>query len=318
MTCELHTLLFTEQPARAQLVQLQAAWQRIIQNHNYPPAVRQMLGELVAASALLSASLKFNGSLVLQIKGDGPVGLMVAECSSDLGLRATAVFDRDYQYDDGMTYQSLVNTGGQGRFVIILDPRDRLPGQQPYQGIIALDGDTLAQTIESYMQQSEQLVTRLWLSSSVSHAAGLLLQQMPEDGGVLTHTPLASTPTTDADREDAWPRLITLSETLQAEELLGTTPGTLAHRLFWQEPHQTLSVRTPVFKCGCSREKVANMLRSLGEAEVNDAIKEQGNVDVNCDYCNTRYLFDAVDCRALFVEGSGNSASAPTGGSSIH
>jgi molecular chaperone Hsp33 len=304
MSCELRTLLFTDQPARAQVVRLQSTWQRIISGHNYPAQVQRMLGELVAASSLLSASLKFNGSLVLQLKGDGPIRLLVAECSSDLGIRATAMFDPKHSFEDGASFHSLVNAGGQGRFVMILDPRDRLPGQQPYQGIIGLEGNSLAQTIESYMQQSEQLQTRLWLDSNESNACGLLLQQMPGDGGILAASQASERPA--ADPAEDWPRLILLSDTLKPGELLQHEPGTIAHRLFWQEPHQTLAVRQPVFHCTCSREKVARMLRSLGEEEVADALKEQGRIEVNCDYCNTLYRFDAVDCKALFVETGGN------------
>ncbi len=301
-SCELRTLLFTEQPARAQVVRLQATWQRIIGGHPYPPIVQRMLGELVAASTLLSASLKFNGSLVLQLKGDGPIRLLVAECSSELGIRATAMFDPAHRFDDTASFNAMVNATGQGRFVMILDPRDRLPGQQPYQGIIGLEGDNLSQTIENYMQQSEQLQTRLWLDTDASCASGLLLQQMPGDGGILSAKP--SSELSPGDLAEHWMRLVTLSDTLKPGELLAHEPATIAHRLFWQEPHQTLAVRQPVFHCTCSRDKVARMLRSLGEAEVMDTLKDQGKIEVNCDYCNTAYAFDAVDCKALFVPGS--------------
>lgn len=302
MSCELRTLLFTEQPARAQVARLHATWQRIIDGHNYPVQVQRMLGELVAASTLLSASLKFNGSLVLQLKGDGPIRLLVAECSSELGIRATAMFDPAYNFAQDATFNTLVNATGQGRFVMILDPRDRLPGQQPYQGIIGLDGNSLSETIENYMQQSEQLQTRLWLESDESAVSGLLLQQMPGDGGILAVKPQSDPG--GSDPAENWMRLVTLSDTLKPGELTTQEPATIAHRLFWQEAHQTLAVRKPVFHCTCSREKVARMLRSLGEPEVMDALQEQGQIEVNCDYCNTIYRFDAVDCKALFIPGS--------------
>lgn len=304
MLCELRTLLFTEQPARAQLLNLRASWQRIIAGHPYPPPVLQTLGELVAASALLSASLKFNGSLILQIKGDGPIRLMVAECSSELGIRATAMFDPQADWAYYPCFRQQVNANGQGRFVMILDPKDRLPGQHPYQGIIALEGDTLASTIENYMLQSEQLQTRLWLGCNADMACGLLLQQMPDDGGhTLQVAPLDAAQAAEAlsDPLENWTRLTTLAETLKTEELLAVDTATLARRLFWQEAHNTLTVRHPVFRCTCSREKVGRMLRSLGEAEVNDALAEQGKLEISCDYCNTGYAFDAVDCKALFV-----------------
>lgn len=311
MSCELRTLLFTAQPARAQLVNLQASWQRIIQDHAYPTAVRRMLGELVAASTLLSASLKFNGSLILQIKGDGPVGLVVAECTSDLGLRATAMFDRQASIADDASFQDLVNAGGKGRFVLILDPRDRLPGQQPYQGIIALQGHSVADAIEEYMRQSEQLQTRLWLQGDDQRVSGLLLQQMPNTGGVTSVQDGSSSAAQPGEQagdiahahsstESDWDRLVLLSNTLKPGELNDTDTATMAKRLFWQESHQTLLVRQPQFRCTCSRDKVTSMLKSLGEQEVNEALAEQGTLTVNCDYCNTAYGFDRVDCAALF------------------
>ncbi len=302
MTCELRTLLFTEQPVRAQLTQLTQSWRRIIENHDYPSSVQTMLGELVAASLVLSASLKFNGSLILQIKGDGPVKLVVAECNSELGIRATAMFDKTTSISPDADFKALVNESGKGRFVIILDPKDRLPGQQPYQGIIEITGNSIAQAIEGYMAQSEQLQTRLWLQADSNTAAGLLLQQMPSTGGIVSaQTAQPESTTIPESSETAWDRLLMLSNTLKQQELLENPSDVIAKRLFWQEPHETLAVRQPSFHCTCSREKVARMLKSLGEQEINEAIVEQTVLSVNCDYCNSKYEFDAVDCAALFI-----------------
>jgi molecular chaperone Hsp33 len=309
MTCELRTLLFTEQPVRAQLTQLTNSWRRIIENHNYPPAVQNMLGELVAASLVLSASLKFNGSLILQIKGDGPVKLVVAECNNELGIRATAMVDKSLDIPADADFKSLVNVGGKGRFVIILDPKDRLPGQQPYQGIIEITGNSIAQAIEGYMAQSEQLQTRLWLQADAQIAAGLLLQQMPSTGGMASvQTAQPESTRIQEDTQSAWERLLMLSDTLKAQELLEHTSEVIAKRLFWQEPHEILAVRHPNFHCTCSREKVARMLKSLGEAEITEAVEEQTVLSVNCDYCNSKYEFDAVDCAALFIATLSNGA----------
>jgi molecular chaperone Hsp33 len=320
MLCELRTLLFTTQAARAQLVHLQASWQRIIQGHHYPPAIERMLGELVAASALLSASLKFNGSLVLQVKGDGPVSIVVAECSSELGLRATVMFDKDACIADEAGFQELVNAGGKGRFVLILDPKDRLPGQHPYQGIISLQGDSIAQTIENYMMQSEQLQTRLWLQARGNSVAGVLLQQMPETGGMLDVQITQSEAQPDIkgiDPQTNWDRLIMLCNTLKPGEMLDTDPGTMVKRLFWQEPHDTLNIRNPIFRCTCSRDKVSRMLKSLGETEIREALEEQTHLTIHCDYCNTAYEFDAVDCMALFTD-SVIDANVKPGQSGLH
>ncbi len=298
MSCELRTILFNNQTARAQIVRLNHSWQQIIKNHNYPKAIENMLGELVAVSVVLSASLKFKGSLILQIKGDGPVSLMTAECTHELNVRATAVFDKTKHIQENSSFQELVNEKGRGRFVIILDPQNRLPGQHPYQGIIELSGQSIAQAIENYMQQSEQLKTRLWLQSDHESTGALLLQQMPNEGGKLDSATTVETHETQAQ----WNHLTLLCNTLKPKELLENSPETIARHLFWQEPNQTLSIRPAHFFCTCSREKVAKILKGLGKEEIEDALKTQKSLSINCDYCNTTYAFDSIDCAALFSD----------------
>ena len=309
MTDELQTLLFPDANARAQLVTLDQSWKRVLENHPYPAAVQQMLGELVAASVLLSASLKFEGSLVLQIQGDGPVGLVVAECHSDLGIRATVKLRESVECPENASFPELVNRNGKGLFAVILDPKDRQPGQQPYQGIVSLEGDNVSECLSKYMLQSEQLETRLWLGASQDAAAGLMLQKMPSEGG----TTLSQVPD-----EQHWERLTLLADTLRAGELLSTTPSELAHRLFWQEGVKVMSVREPHFRCSCSREKVARMLKSLGRQEVESALSEMEKVTVHCDYCNAAYIFDPVDCAALFIGDSDDSINGDNTGPTLH
>lgn len=291
MEDKLRTLLFESSACRAQLIRLNKSWQKIHAHNPYPPAVSQLLGELVAASALLSASLKFDGALVLQIHGDGPIQLLVAECNSHLGLRATVKLRSAAAIDEDMQYQDLLNRNGQGRFALILDPANRQPGQQPYQGIVSLEGASVADSLEAYMRNSEQLETRMRLFSNGEVASGLLLQQMPRDGGMAVEN----------FDPDGWNRLSALTNTLHAEEALGTDLDTLSHRLFWEEKPLILAERDCEFQCTCSRKKVEKMLFSLGKTEVDEALKEQENVHVHCDFCNSSYIFTKPQCEKLFA-----------------
>lgn len=293
MSDHLKKFLFEDQSARAQIVSIRDTWIEIQARHDYPPAVVKLLGELVAASALLASNLKFAGSLVLQIQGDGPIGLLVVECNASLGIRATVKLRDTQPLPAEGTLQSLVNPGGQGRFAVILDMQDRLPGQVPYQGVVALEGDTIAAVLEHYMQTSEQLQTRLWLAADAEHAAGLLIQQLPKHGGKAV--------TSD---DDTFERVVALASTLPSEELLETSSDTLIRRLFWQETLQQFEPAPVSYHCTCSRDRIADVLRRLGQAEIDDILAEQGKVSVNCDYCVKTYVFDAVDCAELFAHDS--------------
>jgi molecular chaperone Hsp33 len=293
MNDRLLKFVFAAAPVRGEIIRLDDAWQRMIRHHEYPAPVLSLLGQMTAAVALLAANIKFNGSLTLQIHGDGPVRLLVAECQPGFGLRATAKLQPDAQIAADATLASLVNVHGSGRCAITLDPRDRLPGQQPYQGVVALDGDSIAAAIETYMRQSEQLDTRLWLAADTHAAAGVLLQKLPREGG------LASAGTD----EDAWPRAQMLAETLTPPELLSVPADALMQRLFWQERLTRGEALQPRFECTCSRSRIGRMLRSLGRAEVDEIIAERGSVEVTCDFCNARQQFDAVDAGQLFATG---------------
>ena len=287
----LQRFIFENAAVRGELVEISDTWQQVQSRSPYPAPVRALLGEMVAAATLLSANLKFNGMLVMQIHGDGPVRLLVVECDSELRLRATAKLAPNLALPDNGGLQELVNTQGQGRFVITLDPQDKLPGQQPYQGIVPLDGDSVAVVIENYMLRSEQLDTKLWLASDAHVSRGLLLQKLPNEGG----TGVAE------DDLETWNRTITLGATLKTDELLSTDIATLMRRLFWEETIRVFEPRHPSFHCSCSREKVGDMLRMLGQAEIESALADLGEVSVNCDFCGRHYGFDAVDCAQLFV-----------------
>ena len=310
----LQKFLFDAAPVRGELVRMEATWQEVLNRHAYPAPVRRLLGEMMAAAALLSANLKFNGALVMQLHGDGPVRMLVVECLSDLSLRATAKIAEGAEIAEDATLTQLVNAHGHGRFAITLDPQDKLPGQQAYQGIVPLADeagplDSMAAVLEHYMQASEQLDTRLWLASNEQVAAGMLLQKLPSYGGTIeaqvgeTGSPLAE----DAQAQDldTWDRACQLGATLKDDELLAESPETLLRRLFWEELQnaglRVFEPMTPHFQCSCSRAKVAGMLQSLGQDEIESIIAERGDVEIHCDFCGQRYTFDPVDAAQLFT-----------------
>jgi len=293
MTDTLQKFVFEDAFVRGELVDLSETWKQVQARRSYPPAVKTVLGELLSAAALLSANLKFNGAIVMQIHGDGPVRLLVVECDSDLNLRATAKMAEDVVIADDATLPELVNVRGHGRFVITLDPKDKLPGQQTYQGIVPLDGDSVATVIENYMMRSEQLDTRLWLAANDTISRGLLLQKLPHEGGLA-----ATGSNTDIE---TWDRSVMLASTLKQEEILATDIETLMRRLFWEETIRVFDPQHPHFQCSCTREKVGNMLKMLGQEEVESALAEVGKLAVDCDFCGQHYEFDPVDCAQLFT-----------------
>ncbi|ABE49376.1 MULTISPECIES: Hsp33 family molecular chaperone HslO [Methylobacillus] len=275
----LHRFLFENTPVRGSIVHLDDSFQQSLQHHDFPQILRQALGELMAASALLAATLKLKGgALVLQVQGKGPLKLLVVECTSDLGIRATAKWSGEL---DGMSFSDMVSNG---HFVITLDPRD---GGQPYQGIVPVEGGSIAEILQSYMQRSEQIDTRMWLACDGKRAAGMLVQKMPDQP--------------DAADPDAWNRIIMLADTVRDEELLDLSAVSLIKRLFNEEDVRLFKEQPIKFHCGCSRESVGNMLRMLGEEEVADILAEQHTIDINCDFCNAEYHFDEVDAEQLFT-----------------
>jgi molecular chaperone Hsp33 len=303
---ELHKFLFDGLPVRGMLVRLGPSWREVQARHAqqgaYPAPLNTLLGEMAAAAMLMHANLKFDGSLVLQVFGDGPVKLAVAEARSDLGFRATAKVVGEVADDARLA--AMVNLHGQGRCAITLDPADKSGGATPYQGIVALHDDdgaplqAIAEVLEHYMLQSEQLDTRLMLAADGDTAAGLLIQRLPVEGeGNLER----------AQREDeiglneSFNRIAHLASTVTRDELLGLDAQTLLRRLFWQEPLLRFEPLLPRFACTCSRERVRGMLRGLGRAEVEGIVSERGGVEIGCDFCGQQYRFDAVDVGDVFT-----------------
>lgn len=302
---------------RGMLVRLTDAWQDILarraantQTGPYPGPVRQLLGEMAAAGVLMQGSIKFNGALILQIFGDGPVKVGVVEVQSDFRVRATCTQVGEVASD--ATLSEMVNLHGQGRCAITLDPQERLPGQQPYQGVVPLWGDrgekleSLHEVLEHYMLQSEQLDTVLVLAADDQVAAGLLIQRLPVEGEAnLAGKRDSLAREAELGQSEDFSRIAILAKSLQREELLTLDAETLLHRLFWQEPlarfEPQVGASGPRFACSCNRERVAHMIRSLGTAEVESILAEQGQIEVGCEFCGAQYRFDPVDAAGLFT-----------------
>ena len=292
------------------LVRLTDSWQEILKRREaaggYPVEVMHLLGEMTAAGALMQSNIKFNGALILQIFGDGPVKLAVAEVQPDLSLRATASVTGSV--DAGSSLSQLVNVNNEGRCAITLDPKDKLPGQQPYQGVVPLFGDrhekieNLSEVLEHYMLQSEQLDTRLILAADGNVAAGLLIQRLPVKGlGNLEGQLDRQANEDQIGTNEDYKRIALLAGTLKREELLTLDADTILRRLFWQEPLTRFEPLSPSFGCSCSRDRVGNMLRGLGTAEIESIIAERGKVDVACEFCGAQYEFDPVDAAQIFT-----------------
>ncbi|GAB3625528.1 Hsp33 chaperonin [Pandoraea terrae] len=300
MSDQLHKFMFDAAPVRGEYVTLDATWQAVLERHDYPLPVRTLLGEMMAAAALLSANIKFDGALVMQLHGNGPVHMLVVECNADLTMRATAKYSGSIP--DDATLTDMVNADGHARFAITLDPRDKVPGQQPYQGIVPLVGEDgpladMADVLQHYMHRSEQLDTRLWLAADAQRAVGVLLQRLPDHGG----TAGAGAERAPDHDEDAWERACQLGNTLTRKEMLETAPETMMRRLFWQEDLRVFEPQATVFRCSCSRQKVGGMLRMLGVEEATSILSERPDIEVACEFCRQQYRFDPVDVAQLFA-----------------
>ena len=287
----LKKFLFDDRSVRVESVRIEQAWLAAQAHQQYSAPVTALLGELVAASTLLAANLKFDGSLLLQLQGDGAIALMVVECRADLSIRATVKM-RERPLPAAGDLQSMLNPGGTAKFIVVLDPPKHTPGRQAYQGIVPLEGNSVAQALEQYMLRSEQLHTRIWLAADALHCSGLLIQRLPLQGGA------QQTEIETAD--ESWARAQHLAQTLTPAEMLSTDQDTLLHRLFWQETLLVFESQPITWKCSCTHERVADMLRMLGKAEVDDILQEQGKVEVACEFCGLPYVFDALDTEALF------------------
>lgn len=270
--------IFDDMPVRGLHVRLENVWKHIVGQKHYPPAIRRALGELLAAGALLSGNLKTDGTLIVQVQGQGRLKMLVVEATSDQTVRATARWDETAEINDDESLTDLL--GSNSVFVLTLQPKDA----EPWQGVVPLEGGSIAQMLINYTKRSEQLDTQIVLASSDDACGGLLVQRLPE---------------TEPDAA-SWEHVGTLVQTLTPEELTGLDAQHVLYRLFHETPPRVFDPESIEFACTCSRGKVSDMLLMLGGEEVGGVVAEQGSIQIDCDFCHAKYVFDETDVNALF------------------
>ncbi len=271
----LHRFLFNTAGVRGELVQLDASYRAVLHERNYPSPVAHQLGEALAAVSLLSATIKYQGSLILQTQAQGPLHTLVAQATHGGSIRGLARWRKAPTPEHGALY-------GDGRLVITLEPEQG----EPYQGIVSLQNQSLSESLETYFDQSEQLATRLWLAASDETAVGLMLQILPGSDQETSH----------------WESIQTLAQTVTREELLKLEAETLLYRLFNEEGVRMLDSSPIAFRCQCNLDRIANALRTFERAELEEILRDEGEISVDCEFCNRHYAFDRVDLEALLSD----------------
>ena len=290
----LHRFLFERLPVRGHLVRIDASWRAAIEHHEYPRAVSDALGEAMAASVLMAGALKFEGRLSLQFEGRGALRLMLAQCTHRHALRGVA------RHDDLPPGASGIALFGSGQLAVTIEQQE---GGERYQGVVPLEQERIADCLERYFERSEQLPTRFMLAATPGRAAGLMLQRVAIGEG--------GSEAEQAEADDAWKRIGLLAATVTPQELLETPRKELLARLFGEDDIRLFEGTPVFFQCSCSRERVAGILQSLGDQELQSLLKERGDVEVRCEFCNRAWRFDAVDVAGLFSPGA--SPQAPRG-----
>ncbi len=273
--------LFSDADVRGEIVRLTRSYTDTVNNHAYPPAVRKLLGEFLAAAALLGSTIKYDGRLVLQVRGDGELTLIMSECTSEGALRGIARYNQVPQLHD---FDALT---GNGVLVITVDSRHA----DTYQGIVSLEGGSLAASLKTYFEQSEQLQSWFYFAADENQVCGFMLQQLP------------SSRFTDSDeRAHSWEHLLALGQTLTAKELHELSNEDLLHRLYHQEKIELFPARAFHYQCSCSRERTARALISIGKQEVDSIVAEHGSVSIACEFCGTDYHFNAAEIVLLMQD----------------
>lgn len=277
----IHRFVFENFPVRGEIVHLDATWQAVLNRFDYPPHIRTVLGELMAATALLASTLKFKGMLTVQLQGKGPLHLMVVQCSNRMALRGLA------RWNEEVEAGPLSSMTGAGRLAITVESSGE--GRR-YQGIVPLEGDTIAECLQKYFRDSVQLPTRIWTATGKQGASGLLLQRLPQE---LQHSNVES---------DDWNRVQILADTITPDELQNLDDKVILRRLFNEDDIRLFESAPVSFRCGCSRARVERMLRGLGRIEVESILEDEGRVEVRCEFCNKAEAFDSVDTAHLFED----------------
>jgi molecular chaperone Hsp33 len=283
----LFRFLFERFGVRGEFVRLGASWQAVLQRHSYPPAVQAPLGNALTAVLLLSGTIKFKGSLGLQLQGDGLLKVLVAQATEQRTLRGMARYDETLNQGAPADNERLL---GKARLVLTADA----PNGERYQGIVPVEGGDVTKAVEGYFEHSEQLPTRLWMAADGDAAAGLFLQRLPHDDQDLDH----------------WQRVCLLADTITERELLTLEARELLRRLFHEEEVRLFDPEPVAFRCNCSRERIGAALAALGEGEVAQMLEEMDSIEIDCEFCNTHYSFDTVDAAALFTNLSSDAPDA--------
>lgn len=271
----LRRFIFEEFGVRGEWVKLTSSWQNAKQSQHGNATVQENLGQALAATVLLSATIKFNGSIIMQAQGDGALRTLVAQSTHDRKIRGLVRCSGEVRHGP------LESMFGDGRLVLTIRPDNG----DPYQGIVPLKGASLAAALQTYFIHSEQLDTRLWLFANDQVAAGLLLQELPAHKGL----------------KSDWERIVMLAETLTESELLHLDCETLLHRLFHEEKVRLFDAESVQFECACSKQKIEHALSSLGRQEIEHLLKAKGAVEVGCEFCNKQYRFDRNDVQKLLA-----------------
>lgn len=295
------------QAVRGQWVRLGPAWLALREHADYPEAVRHLLGEAVAAVVLLASTLKFEGELTLQLQGDGAVRLLVVQCTHDFRVRGVARFDRA-RVASARDFTALA---GQGQIVVTVEA-DRAASR--YQGIVPIDPASFAASLEHYFATSEQLPTRIVLAADDAGAAGVLVQRMPQQGGIIGTDSASSAASRETESWTTYEQAGAALGHLHADELLARPANDLMQRVFAGLDLRLHDSQPVAFRCRCSAERVSGMLRSLGQIEIDSIVAEQGGVTVTCEFCQKPWRFDAVDVTRLFAA----AADHPPGSSAVN
>jgi molecular chaperone Hsp33 len=288
----LHRFLFDDCDIRGEIVTLGDSYREVLSHNPQVPAIRRLLGEFLAAVGLLSSTLKFDGKIILQARGDGPLSTIMAECNHHNNLRGIVRTNPEVGLNDELAnHGSLQQLLGNGILVITIEPQrsENFGGTlERHQGIVPMDAENLAGCLEHYFYQSEQLSTRLWFAANNDIATGFLIQALPQQ--LITN---------EEDNQDKWETIITLADTIKAEELLELEHSTVLYRLFNEQPLRLYEPKALRFACSCSRERSANALLAIGNEEVESLLIEKGSIDIDCQFCNQHYHFAADEVRKL-------------------
>lgn len=273
----LQRFIFEHANIRGEIVHLEKTYQTLIKQRHYPPMVKKLLGEAIVSCLLLASSIKFEGRLTLQFQGDKRLPLLLVQCDDELHIRAFA------KHAPSLEDMDYANAFLQGQMALTIN---QYHSTQVYQSVVSIQSTAMADNLMTYFAQSEQISTRVWLAVNEEKAAGMLLQLMPGQDSV--------------QREEFWDYAVQLGQTVSEDELLNLDNETLLHRLYHETELRLFESRSTRFQCLCDRDKMKQVVLTLGEAEAQDLVKEQGHVEITCDFCNRSYTFDPIDVTMLF------------------